>query len=268
MSLLAGAAPILLALTQAGAEGAVPYRVGPGDVLDVQVEGRPDLARMPTVQTTGSVWMPVAGEVAVSGLTVGEIARRLEPLLAPAGGAAPRVTVRVREHQSQFVWVRGAVLRPGRKPLRGGTRLVDALLDAGGFLAEASGVVTVERKGGHLPDGSTSIRLRLTGGVPSPAELEQLGLMLERGDVVTAEAQRWIFVAGAVRSPGRRPFEDGLTLGRLLDRDSLAAGASERVVIRRSGVEIDADLGRIRSGKAEDVPLAPGDEIVVRSRRL
>jgi protein involved in polysaccharide export with SLBB domain len=179
------------------------------------------------------------------------------------------VTVRVREYQSQFVWVRGAVLRPGRKPLRGGTRLVDALLDAGGFLPDASGAVTVERPGKPFPDGSTTVRFRFTGESPSPAELEQLGLALASGDVIIAEVQRWVFVTGAVRRPGRRPFEDGLTVSRLVEASGgLAPGASDRVLVRRSGVEIEADLGDIRDGKAADVDLAAGDAIVVRLRKL
>jgi hypothetical protein len=41
------------------------------------------------------------------------------------------------------------------------------------------------------------------------------------------------------------------------------------VVIRRAaGGEVEADLGAIREGKAEDVALQPGDEVVVRARRL
>lgn len=269
MSVLAAATPLLLALAQAATGGDAAYRVGPGDVLEVLVEGRPELSRLPTVQTTGSVWLPEAGEVAASGLTTGEIASGVAERLAARGGAAPRVTVRVREHQSQFVWVRGAVLRPGRKPLRGGTRLVDALLDAGGFQPGASGTVTVQRQQGRFPDGSQELRFRFAGEDPSAAELEQLGLSLASGDVITAEVQRWVFVAGAVRSPGRRPFEEGLTVSGLVEASGgLASGASDRVLIRRSGVEIEADLGDIREGKADDVALAAGDEIVVRSRRL
>ena len=180
--------------------------MGPGDVLEVAVDGRPDLSRLPTVQTTGRVWLPRAGEVEVRGLTTDEIAARVAPLLAGEDLPAPRVSVRVREYHSQFVWVRGAVLRPGRKPLRSGSRLVDALLDAGGFQPGASGEVTVERASGTLPDGSRSATFRF-GGSPTPEELEHLSLPLEPGDVITAGIQRWVTVSGAVRKPGRYPFE-------------------------------------------------------------
>jgi protein involved in polysaccharide export with SLBB domain len=262
----------LLCLMQAPApaiEAPLPYRVGPGDVLEVVVEGRPDLSRLPTVQTTGTVWLPRAGLVEVRGLTTGEIASRVAPLLSAGDLASPRVTVRVKEYQSQFVWVRGAVRQPGRKPLRSGTRLVDALLDAGGFRDGASGEVTVERARGVFPDGTRSVRFRFAGMHPAPEELAQLSLSLLAGDVITAGVQRWITVSGAVRRPGRHAFDDALTVSRAVE----AAGGilhtgSERVILRRQGGETEVDLGAVRDGKAEDVPLAPGDEVLVKARRL
>ena len=117
-----------------------PYRVGPGDVLEVAVDGRPDLSRLPTVQTTGGVFLPRAGDVEVDGPDHRARSRHASRRSSSAEDLpAPEVSVRVKEYNSQFVWVHGAVLRPGRKPLRGGTRLVDALLDAGGFTARRLG---------------------------------------------------------------------------------------------------------------------------------
>ena len=43
---------------------------------------------------------------------------------------------------------------------------------------------------------------------------------------------------------------------------------SERVILRRPAAEVEADLGAIRDGKAEDPALSPGDEVVVKARRL
>jgi polysaccharide export outer membrane protein len=241
------------------------YRVGPGDVLEVVVEGRGDLARLPTVQTSGTIFLPGPGEVEVRGLTPAEVAARLASALA-ADGATPRVSVRVREYRSQFVWVRGAVNRPGRKALKSGTRLVDALLDAGGFASGASGQVTIERATGELPDGSHRRVVRLSGASPSPEELAELSLPLRAGDAVTAEAQAWVSVTAGVARPGRYPFDDGLTLGRLVEAAGGRAGAG-RVVVRGAGREVEADLDAIRGGRAADVPLVAGDEVTAGTRR-
>ena len=254
----------LAAEAPATADGA--YRVGPGDVLEVVVDGRADLSRLPTVQTSGTIFLPGAGEVDVRGLTTGEIAARLSGALA-GGGAPPPVVVRVHAYQSQFVWVRGAVNRPGRKALRSGTRLVDALLDAGGLAPGASGRLTVERATGELPDGSHRRVVRLSGASPSAEELAELALPLRSGDAVTAETQAWVSVAAGVVRPGRYPFDAGLTLGRLVDAAGGRAGTGH-VVVRRAGAETEADLDAIREGRAQDVPLAAGDEILGRTKGL
>lgn len=267
MRVLSLAAALTLAAVVAGATAAddAAYRVGPGDVIEVVVEGRPELSRLPTVQTSGTVFVPGAGDVAVRGLTTAEIATRIAAALA-GGGAPLRVEVRVREYQSQFVWVRGAVNRPGRKALRGGTRLVDALLDAGGFAATASGRITVERASGELPGGGPRLELRLSGRTPSPEDLTRLALPLRAGDSVTAEVQQWVRASAGVARPGRYPFEEGLTLGALVEAAGGRAG-SGKVVVRRATGDVEADLDAIRSNHAADVPLAPGDDVAARGGR-
>jgi polysaccharide export outer membrane protein len=279
-SFLALAGSMLLVLAQAaGTPGAPthadrPYRVGPGDVLEVVVEGRPDLSRLPTVQTTGAIFLPRAGEVEVGGLTTEEIGARIAPRLAGEDLTTPQVSIRVREFQSQFVWVHGEVARPGRKPLRSGTRLVDALLDAGGFTSRASGEVTVERQNGTFADGRRFLAVIFSGGSPSPDELHSLGLRLTNGDLVVATTQHWVIVSGEVSQPGRYPLEGDLTLGRLVEEaGGLTPFGSSQVTLRRSNAgtgatDVEVDLRAVRSGAAADPALSPGDHVVVRAKRL
>jgi polysaccharide export outer membrane protein len=253
----------------AAADASEAYRVGPGDVLEIEVAQHPELARIATVQPGGTLRLPAAGELEVSGLTAPEIARRCAAALA-AGGGALDVSVRVREHQSQFVWVRGAVARPGRKPLRGGTRLVDALLESGGFTPAASGELIVERPSA-FDDGARERRLRL-GAQPGPAELEALALRLAPGDVVTAATQRWVTVKGAVRRPGRYPLADGATAAVLVDAagGALRGSAAQALVLRQDASgprELRVDLDAVRRGQERDLPLAADDVLVVGQRR-
>lgn len=260
--------PLLALLAQAAlAQPSSPYRVGPGDVIEVSVDGRPDLSRLPTVQTTGSVWLPRAGDVAVRGLTPSEIAARVAPLLAGADLAAPRVAVRVTEYHSQFVWVMGAVNRPGRKPLRAGTRLVDALLDAGGFTQGASGEVVVLREKG-FEGGAREARFKFDGKDPNPDALQRLALPLAAGDRLTAVLQRFVGVSGAVERPGQYALEDSLTLSALVAQAKLLRSGSQRVILRRAGVDQEVDLDDVRGGRTPDVALQPGDEVLVKARRL
>lgn len=262
-------------LAPGGAFAAEPYRVGPGDVLEVVVDGRADLSRLPTVQTTGGVFLPRAGYVEVAGLTTDEIEARIAPLIVADDLPVPEVSVRVKEYKSQFVWVHGEVLHPGRKPLRGGTRLIDALLDAGGFTARASGSVTIQRQDGTLPDGGYSRSLRFSGTDPTSQEIQELGLFLASGDVIFAGTQHWVIVSGEVARPGRYPLENGLTLTQIIEE---AGGrtpfGSDRVTVQRIDAagggtsNIEANLKAIGSGDAKDPFLSPGDQVAVPTRGL
>ncbi len=136
------------------AEGVrVEYEVGPGDVLELEVIGNDDLSRLPTVQTNGAILLPLLGEVQVAGLTVAEIQRKVTNLLEKDYLVNPQVVVKVTQYQSQYVSVVGEVNSPGRKPLRGRTRLIDVLVEAGGFTPRASGEVVITRSDGTFPGG-------------------------------------------------------------------------------------------------------------------
>jgi polysaccharide export outer membrane protein len=278
-------APLLAALAQAPAAGATAsapgraataeYRVGPGDVLEVAVPERPDLSRIPTVQTSGTIWLPLVGEVSVAGLTTGEMEQKIGVLLGATGMDAPRVAVSVKEMQSRFVWVVGEVNRPGRIPLRGRDRLIDVLVDAGGFSARASGEVVVRRRDGTFEDGAAEQRFRFRGGSPAPADEAHLALHLKPGDVVSAGLMQFVVLKGQVVRPGRYPLEGDLTLSGLV---SSAGGTTKfggrEVRIKRmdprsgEATMLVVDLRAIQAGEQPDVVLMPDDEVSVEKRVL
>jgi polysaccharide export outer membrane protein len=284
VSLLMHAA-LLAALLQAPAVAASPsaparsataeYRVGPGDVLEVAVPERPDLSRIPTVQNSGMIWLPVAGEVTVAGLTTGEMEQKIVVLLTAEGVPAPRVAVSVKEIQSRFVWVVGEVNRPGRIPLRGRDRLIDVLVDAGGFSGRASGEVLIRRRDGAFEDGTGERRFRFHGATPAPGDEAHLALPLKPGDVVTAGLMQYVVLRGHVARPGRYPLEGDLTLSGLV---SSAGGTTKyggrEVKIKRvdpkSGEPtlLVVDLRAIQAGEQPDVVLMPDDEVSIEKRVL
>ncbi len=275
-------APLLAALAQAPAEaaasaatGAAGYRVGPGDVLEVNVPGRPDLSRLPTVQTTGSIFLPFLDEVPVEGLTVGDIRARVTKLLAERDVVVPAIEVRVREYQSHFVWVRGEVNRPGRKPLRSGTRLVDALVEAGGFSSRASGQIQIERLEGTFADGTKVKQFLFRPPAPTPEGQLDLELPLHNRDVVTAHVQRYVTVAGAVVRPGRYALERGLTVSRVISTaGGPTPGGGRKVTVQRQNPQtgvtqnMEVDLKAVETGHEPDVELLPDDAVSVKGRRL
>jgi polysaccharide export outer membrane protein len=255
-------------------EAAPEYRVGPGDVLEVVVFGNDDLSRSPTVQTNGTISLPLLGDVPVAGLSVGEVQRKLTTLLARDYLVNPQVEVKVKEYQSQFVTVLGEVNGPGRKPLRGRTRLVDVLVEAGGFTPRASGEVLVTRAEGSFEGGASTLRMQLQGGSPTPQDRINLEIPLRHGDVVTASPKYYVTVEGEVARPGRYVLENELTLsGAISTAGGLTRFGSSDVKVRRVDPQggatriIEISLKAVRNGKQADLPLQPNDVISV-SRRL
>jgi polysaccharide export outer membrane protein len=250
------------------------YRVGPGDVLEVTVFGNEDLSRTPTVQTSGVIAMPLLGEVPVAGLSVSEVQRKVTALLAKDYLVNPQVEVKVKEFHSQFVSVVGEVNSPGRKPLRGGTRLIDVLIEAGGFSSRASGEITITRRDGTFDDGTTTLHVRLSGSAPTPQEQASLGVGLRSGDIITASPKYYVTVEGEVMRPGRYPIEGELTVtGAISTAGGLGRFGSGDVKVRRVDPDtgqtriIEVDLKAVRNGKKPDVRLMPNDVISV-SRRV
>ena len=272
----APAPPVVAAPAPAPAPADAPatgeYGVGPGDVLEVNVIGNDDLSRIPTVQTNGAITYPLLGEVQVAGLTVAEIRRKLTNLLEKDYLVKPQVEVKVREFNSQYVSVVGEVNSPGRKPLRGRTRLIDALLESGGFKASASAEVMITRTEGEFEGGRKTITVRISSQATLQDQIN-LELPLRNGDIITALPKSYVTVDGEVNRPGRYAIEADLTVtGAISLAGGLTRFGSGSVKLRRTEPEsgkvsiLDVDLKDVRNGKKPDVPLLPNDVVSVPRR--
>jgi polysaccharide export outer membrane protein len=270
-----GQAPVTSTPATAPSSVAAPdYRVGPGDVLEVTVFGNEDLSRTSTIQTSGVIALPLLGEVEVAGLTLPEVQRKLTTLLARDFLVNPQVEVKVKEYQSQFVSVVGEVNSPGRKPLRGKTRLIDVLVEAGGFTPRASGDVQIARREGSFEGGGKILRMRLSGSAPSPQDQVNLEVLLRNGDLITASPKYYVTVEGEVVRPGRYPIEGELTItGAISTAGGLTRFGSSNLKVRRVDPEtgqtriLDVDLKAVRKGKEPDLALVSNDVVSV-PRRL
>lgn len=266
-------APTAPATAAAGASD--DYVVGPGDVLDIAVQDNADLTRAVTVQTDGGIVLPLVGEVRVAGLSVVEIQRKLTTLLERDFLVNPQVQVSVRDYQSQSVIVLGEVNNPGRKPLRGRTRLIDVLIDAGGFKPASSGEVVITRSEGAFTGGTDTLRLRFGGGAMSLQDRVNLEVLLRHGDLVNVLPKQQVTIEGEVARPGRHPIEADTTItAAISSAGGVTRFGSERVKIRRVDPDsgkteiLEVDLKAIRNGKKPDVLVRPNDVVSVPRRRF
>lgn len=259
------------------------YRVGPGDILEVDVYDDPDLSGLVTVQHSGDISFPLLGDVVIEGLTVKEVQAKLVELLARDYLVDPQVVVRVKEHRSQWVTLVGEVVRPGKYYLQGKKTMLDLLTEAGGFTTRASGEVIVSRLDQHQPrlfasddggdDRDGAVRIFLSPDQPPSEQKEALSFPLKSGDIVTATSTQFFFISGEVKRPGSYPVTAGLTV---LQAVSVAGGLSKfgakgKVEILRKTSDgnterIKVDLEDIENGKKPDVPLRAEDIIKVGKR--
>ena len=248
--------------------------MGSGDILEVEVIGNDDLSRLPTVQTNGSILLPLLGEVQVAGLTLPEITRKVTNLLEKDYLVSPQVVVKVNQYKSQYVSVVGEVNNPGRKPLRGRTRLIDVLVEAGGFTSPAPRARSRSRASdGTFPGGERRLTVRLSGGTPTAQDQINLELPLRNGDIITASPKFYVTVDGEVNKPGRYAVENDLTVTGAI---SLAGGrtrfGADDVKVRRKDPDtgevemIKVDLDGVRDGKKPDLVLQPNDVVNVPRR--
>jgi polysaccharide export outer membrane protein len=212
--------------------------------------------------------------VEVTGLTVAEIQRKLTTLLARDYLVNPQVEVKVKDYQSQFVTVVGEVNTGGRKPLRGRTRLVDLLVEAGGFTPRASGDIMISRQEGTFDGGAKTLRMSLSRGALTPQDQVNLEVVLKNGDVITALQKYYVTVEGEVNRPGRYPIEGELTVtGAVSTAGGLTRFGGNDVRVRRVDPQtgqtriLEVDLKDVRSGKKPDPALLPNDVVTV-TRRL
>jgi polysaccharide biosynthesis/export protein len=128
----AGGSPKAAVASATGA-GNYGYTVGAMDVLDISVFKVPELSKSVQVADTGTINIPLLGEVPAAGKTAQEIEQDLTRKLGAKYLKNPQVTVFVRDHNSQMVTIEGAVMKPGVFPIRGKLSLVQLVATAGGL---------------------------------------------------------------------------------------------------------------------------------------
>lgn len=123
------------------------YKIGVGDLLQVEVYDEKDLTKEVRVLTDGYISFPLLGSIQAAGKTVTQLEKHITKLLGAKYLVNPQVTVFVKEFSSVFVF--GEVRKPGSFPLYGRMTVFEAVTLAGGFteVANPSKVRVVRLKG-------------------------------------------------------------------------------------------------------------------------
>ncbi len=212
----------LLSAFEAGPED--EYRLGAGDDLEIDVAGRPELARKETVGPDGRITLSLPGEIKVEGLTRREAEAAIESALRRYY-VEPSVSITVARYASNRVLLLGAVQHPGEVTFVGQPTLLAALAGGGTLTAGSNNAIN---KTQDLPErcevfrgGDRMVWVNVKKLVETGNSLADL--RLKRGDVVFVPSpdQRYVTVLGQVAHPGAIPVTDESTIAEVV---ALAGG--------------------------------------------
>jgi protein involved in polysaccharide export with SLBB domain len=244
----------------AAVPGAMPG-IAPQDTLSITFVNFPTLSiPQAVVPSNGSITLPLVGEVSVAGKTTTQVTQQLTTKFSDYL-VKPIITVSIVLRHPETISVGGEVQHAGVVNFVPGTRLVDAVIQAGGPLPDAdmSKVSVV-----HLFGDKQTVDI----SKPAEASGTATDLVLKEGDTVYVPlSTQEVSVVGYVKTPGSYPYHADM---KVLDAIGLAGGTVDASDLRNSTLTSGSqtsplDLQKIiqQGYVAGNVVLHPGDTITV-----
>ncbi len=155
------------------------YILGPGDQIEIDVFGEPDLSRTVTIKPDGIIALPLINQVKAAGKTAVQLEAELTRMYAKYL-KAPLVSILVRQFRMNPVYVMGEVPKRGRYDLTRDMTFLDALALAGGATDKANldGVQIVRVENGK----SKAIPVKATQMIQGKEATQNL--KLQSGDLI------------------------------------------------------------------------------------
>jgi polysaccharide export outer membrane protein len=125
------------------------YRIGPQDVLQIDVWKEPEITRTIPVRPDGKISLPLLHDIQAAGLTAMQLATNIRDGLTKYLNN-PQVTVTVTQINSRRVFVTGEVTKSGALALLPGMTVLQALASSGGFtqFAKEKGIYILRNENG------------------------------------------------------------------------------------------------------------------------
>jgi polysaccharide export outer membrane protein len=246
------------------------YAIGPKDLLEIRVLELPELSADRRVSESGTIDLPMVGEIPVAGMTATQVREKVEALLVAKYVNRASVIVNVKEFNNKPVSVLGAVTRPGSLSISGRWTLVKAISAAGGLTDRAGRRIIVLRRA----DNGLSDTLEISSQDLFQSSTAVWNIPILPGDVINVVPRTsfTVFCLGEVKGTGALQFdsEDRLTLLSVISRaGGLTDRASKKIRIKRRSAdgkdtEIVVDYNRVLAGEVPDPEIQPNDVVVVK----
>jgi polysaccharide biosynthesis/export protein len=155
------------------------YKIGPQDVLRIDVWKEPEISRSVPVRPDGKITLPLLNDIQAAGLTPQQLAAKISEGLKKFI-TSPQVTVGVTEINSRRIFVNGEVARPGAFPLLPNMTVLQALSSAGGFtqFARLKNIYILRMENGTQVKHPFNYKEAVSGKRP------EQNILLEGGDII------------------------------------------------------------------------------------
>lgn len=229
-----------------------------GDSITVTVFGRPELTATVYVSDSGTIDVPLAGSIPVSGLSPAEASERIATAYREGEYLVdPQVNVILAALRSQQISVLGEVIRPGRFPIDTRMTILDALAQAGGIGPQGDErAYILRRKNDGVERFEVDLRELLGAGSGQVVPLRA-------GDTVVIPKAPLFYIHGEVARPGSYALKTEMTL---IEATSIAGGITQRGSARRIEIKRKTRDGTVRIDADIDDAVMPEDVIHVRER--
>ncbi|GMV52051.1 MAG: hypothetical protein NBKEAIPA_02769 [Nitrospirae bacterium] len=234
---------LLLAFGVAAAESG--YRIGPNDVIRIQVYGEDDLTLESRVGGDGKLNYPLLGMLQVGGQTTEDLQADLTKRLAAGYVRSPKVSVTIVRHRN--VYVSGEVKAPGGFAFEDGLTVQKAITMAGGFTEKAAkNTLSITRRKAEKEE-------LLSAQLHTP--------LLPDDTIVVGQLQKF-YLMGEVTRPGPYPYpsEDQLTANKAI---SLAGGFTDKAERQVLKVTRVTESGALTVAIGPDDVVLPNDILAV-----
>jgi polysaccharide biosynthesis/export protein len=256
-------------------------KIGPRDLLVVQVYGSPELSRSVRVGADGTLRMPMVKQrIKVEGMMPNDVETVIAKALDEEGLIVePFVTVNVAEYSSRPISVAGSVREPLTFQASAPVTLLEAITRAGGLTQSAGSEILISKTQLGSDGQSASLMQRVSVKALIDGTDPEANLKLTGGEEIRVPEAGKVFVVGNVKKPGAFPVEDGAessVLKMLAMAEGLSPNSGKQAYIYRREAsgnknEIPIELSKIMDRKAPDAPLMANDVLYIpdnRNRRL
>lgn len=263
------------------------YRLGPGDVVEVEIIGDPLSRTRSVVGPDGKIYFHMLPGVDVWGQTLEQTRTSLVREMQKFVREEQPISVSLRAGESQRIWVLGRLNKPGVYSMTAPMTLLEAVSLAGGpspasaFATRGGGTMSMATSGGASDEAADLRRsFVIRDGKMLRVDFQRLlhqgdmsqNIYLQPDDFVYLPSATTgsVHVLGAVNAPRAVEFNSRMTLAQAVAQaggvQAREAYPSQVAVVRGSLTEPKVaivDLTAIVRGTASDIVLEPQDIVYV-----